>query len=306
MKKVSIILMMFVATITASAQNSVDNIIEKLIKSYHNVPMREMLDKDPLTGKVTRHNRQYYFSDVKEKKIAPLIAALGDTHNGYYIKEGGTDNNVHTYELHVADGDPDYRTIYILETEGKDARLHILYGKMTLSEMYTNFNYSVSKRYNIINKHTGAKLGNSFDYNIHASAYHKELPSGIGPNKIKINDSKVLDFKLVPTVVVDTRISDKVCENCFIVTEDLFALEDGSETTEGQWLIFRYLDKNNPNQHWKLIEKDGTVTIINIGTGRCVDLAGGDKKEGAAVFSYDINEDPQTNSNQKWLIEETK
>ena len=87
-------------------------------------------------------------------------------------------------------------------------------------------------------------------------------------------------------------------------TEDLFALEDGSEAEEGQWLIFRYLNKNNPSQQWKLIDKDGVVTIINKATGRCIDLAGGETKEGAAVFSYDINENPQSNANQKWIIEE--
>ena len=79
-------------------------------------------------------------------------------------------------------------------------------------------------------------------------------------------------------------------------TEDLFALEDGSEAEEGQWLIFRYLNKNNPFQQWKLIDKDGVVS--------CIDLAGGETKEGAAVFSYDINENPQSNANQKWIIEE--
>ena len=58
--------------------------------------------------------------------------------------------------------------------------------------------------------------------------------------------------------------------------------------------MFRYFDKNNPYQQWKLIEKDGTITIVNKATGRCVDLAGGDTKEGAAIFSYDINGDEQT------------
>lgn len=113
-------------------------------------------------------------------------------------------------------------------------------------------------------------------------------------------------FKFIPTVVVDTRFSDTVNEDCFIVTEDMFALEDGSETTEGQWLMFRYLEKNNPYQRWKLIEQNGTVTIINKATGRCVDLARGDTKEGASIFSYDINDDPQSNANQKWLIEEAE
>ena len=54
----------------------------------------------------------------------------------------------------------------------------------------------------------------------------------------------------------------------------------------------------------RLIDKDGVVTIINKATGRCIDLAGGETKEGAAVFSYDINESPQTNANQKWVIEQ--
>ena len=71
-------------------------------------------------------------------------------------------------------------------------------------------------------------------------------------------------------------------------------------------LVFRYLDKNNLYQRWKLIERDGTATIINKVTGRCVDLAGGESKEGASVFSYDINENSQSNANQKWLIEEAE
>ena len=54
----------------------------------------------------------------------------------------------------------------------------------------------------------------------------------------------------------------------------------------------------------RLIDKDGVVTIINKATGRCIDLAGGETKEGAAVFSYDINESPQTNANQKWVVKE--
>jgi hypothetical protein len=66
------------------------------------------------------------------------------------------------------------------------------------------------------------------------------------------------------------------------------------------------LDKKSPFQQWKLIEKDGTVTIINKATGRCVDLAGGETKEGATIFSYDINDDPLTNANQKWIIEEAE
>ena len=135
-------------------------------------------------------------------------------------------------------------------------------------------------------------------------AYKESAPSGQGLNGIIITDKKVFRFKFVPTVVVDTRFTDAVSEDCFIVTEDLFALEDGSESEEGQWLIFRYLNKNNPFQQWKLIDKDGVITIINKATGRCIDLAGGEEKEGAAVFSYDINEDPQSNANQKWVIEE--
>jgi len=33
-----------------------------------------------------------------------------------------------------------------------------------------------------------------------------------------------------------------------------------------------------------------------------VDLAGGETKEGAAVFSYEINDDLESNDNQKWII----
>ena len=175
-----------------------------------------------------------------------------------------------------------------------------------ISEMPTSFSYSPDTYYTFFNKGTGAKLGISFDYNIHASAYHKSAPTGITHNNIIITNNKVFRFKFVPTVAIDKRITEVVSEDCFIVNENLFALEDGSETAHGQWLIFRYLDKNNPYQQWKLIEKDGTVTIVNKATGRCVDLAGGDTKEGAAIFSYDINDDEQTNSNQKWYIREAE
>lgn len=291
-------------TLMASAQNTVDDLIEKLLKTYPKTASREMLDKDPVTGKLVRHITEYSFREIKPKKFAPLINTLCNSQNGYYTQESTNDGNDYVYELRVADSDPDYRTVYILEMKGVDADLHVLYGKMPYSEMSTNLSYSPDKYYTLFNKLTGAKLGMSFDYNHHASAYKESAPSGQGPNGIVITDKKVFRFKFVPTVVVDTRFTDVVSEDCFIVTEDLFALEDGSEAEEGQWLIFRYLNKNNPFQQWKLIDKDGVVTIINKATGRCIDLAGGETKEGAAVFSYEINENPQSNANQKWVIEE--
>ena len=304
MKKIAMTLLTLAITLTASAQKTVDDLVNKLLKTYPQTPSREMLDKDPVTGKLVRHITEYTFRDIKPKKFVPLVNALRDSQNGYYAQENTIDGNGYVYELRVADSDPDYRTVYILETKGNDADLHVLYGKMPYSEMSTNLCYSPEKYYTIINKLTGAKLGLSFDYNHHASAYKESAPSGHGPNGIIITDKKVFRFKFVPTVVVDTRFMDTVSEDCFIVTEDLFALEDGSETEEGQWLIFRYLNKNNPFQQWKLIDKEGVVTMINKATGRCIDLAGGETKEGAAVFSYDINEDSQSNANQKWVIEE--
>ena len=168
----------------------------------------------------------------------------------------------------------------------------------------TNFMYSTDKYYSLVNKSTGAKLGISFDYNIHASAYRKSAPSGIGPNGIKITDDKTFKLKFIPIAVADTCSAGSTCRDCYIVNEDMFALEDGSETSEGQWLIFRYLDRSETCQQWTLYEKDGFVTIINKATGRCVDLAGGETKEGAAVFSYGINDDPKSNDNQKWIIHE--
>lgn len=168
----------------------------------------------------------------------------------------------------------------------------------------TNFIYSTDKYYTLVNKSTGAKLGISFDYNNHASAYRETVPSGTGPNDIIINADKTFRFKFIPAAVADTCSADAVCKDCYIVSEDMLALEDGSETSEGQWLIFRYLDRGNTCQQWTLFEKDGTVTIINKATGRCIDLAGGETKEGAAVFSYAINADPQSNANQKWTIAE--
>ena len=165
-------------------------------------------------------------------------------------------------------------------------------------EMYTDFSYAPNKFYTIVNKSTGAKLGISFDYNIHASAYRDSVPSvpsGKGPNGIEITDGNVFRFKFMPS---------EGGRECFIVNDNLFALQDASEIGHGRWLIFRYLNKENPLQQWILAEKDGSVTIVNKATGRCVDLAGGDTKEGAAVFSYDINNDLQSNANQKWVIKE--
>lgn len=309
-KKITMTLMVLAITLTASAQNAVDDAIGKLLKTYPKTPSREMVDKDPATGKMLRHITEYSFRDIKPKKFTPLISALRNSQNGYFVQENTLDGG-YVYELRVADTAPNFRTVYILQTKGNDADLHVLYGKMPYSEMSTNFEYALGKYYALVNKSTGAKLGMSFDYNYHASAFRDSVPSGrgpngIGPNGIVITAKKVFRFKFIPTVVVDTRFSDTVSEDCFIVTEDMFALEDGSETTEGQWLMFRYLDKSNPYQRWKLIEKDGTVTIINKATGRCVDLAGGETKEGASIFSYDINDDPQSNANQKWIIEETE
>lgn len=306
MKRIILTLVTLAAMLSAYAQNTVDDLIEKLLKKYPKTPSREMLDKDPVTGKLLRHITEYSFREINMNKLIPLITALRHSQDGYYTQENTLDDGTYVCELHVSDSDPDYRTVYVLQTKGNDADLHVLYGKKPYSEMSTNFSYSPGKYYTVVNKSTSAKLGVSFDYNIHASAYRDSVPSGRGPNGIIITDKKVFRFKFVPTVVVDTRFSDTVSEDCFIVTEDLFALEDGSETEEGQWLVFRYLNKNKPCQQWKMIEKDGTVTIINKSTGRCIDLAGGESKEGAAVFSYDINDDPHSNANQKWVIEEVE
>ncbi len=173
----------------------------------------------------------------------------------------------------------------------------------TSRKTVTNFSYSPDKYYTIVNKSSGAKLGISYDYNIHASAYREYVPSGEGPNDIVITDRNVFRFRFMPNDG-DASRSEAVSKDCFIVNENLFALQDASEIGHGQWLIFRYLDKSKLSQQWSLVEKEGSVTIINKATGRCVDLAGGETHEGAAVFSYDINDDPQSNANQKWLIEE--
>ena len=309
MKKIATTLMMLTFIFAASAQNNVDALISKLLKSYPKAPSREVIEKDVETGKLQERIAEYSFRDINPKKLEPLINALRNKqYDGYYSSAwvSALDGNDRSYELRVADTDPDYRTAYILKVNGNNADLHVLYGKMPYSEMPTNFSYSPDTYYTFFNKGTGAKLGISFDYNNHASAYHEAAPEGVGRNNIVITGNKVFRFKFVPTVVVDKRINEVVNEDCFIVNEDRFALEDGSDTSEGQWLIFRYLDKNNPYQQWKLIEKDGAVTIVNKATGRCIDLAGGDTKEGAAIFSYDINDDEQTNSNQKWYIEEAE
>ena len=309
MKKIATTLMMLTIILSASAQNNVDVLIDKLLKSYPKAPSREVIEKDVETGKLQERIAEYSFRDINPKKLEPLINALRNKqYDGYYSSAwvSALDGNDRSYELRVADTDPDYRTVYILKVNGNNADLHVLYGKMSYSEMPTNFSYSPDTYYTFFNKGTGAKLGISFDYNNHASAYHEAAPEGVGRNNIVITGNKVFRFKFVPTVVVDKRITEVVSEDCFIVNEDRFALEDGSDTSAGQWLIFRYLDKNDPYQQWKLIEKNGTVTIVNKATGRCVDLAGGDTKEGAAIFSYDINDDEQTNANQKWYIEEAE
>lgn len=306
MKKIKMLILAFAVALSSSAQNEVDNQVAKLVKSYPKTPSRELIDKDPKSGKVLQQINNYIFEDIKKNKLTSLISAMRNPQNGYYLHESKMEGNECIYELRVAAPDPDYRTVYILQTNENNTSLHILYGKVPFSEMTTNFSYSTKKYYNIINKSTNAKLGNSFDYNIHASTYINEVPAGRGPNGIVVSQKKVFQFKLIPTVVVDTRFTDAISQDCFIVTEDLLALEDGSDTSEGQWLMFRYLDKNKLCQQWRIIKKDGVVTIINKGTGRCMDLAGGDSKEGAAVFSYEINEDTQTNSNQKWMIVEAE
>ncbi len=311
MKKITILLMMLVATLTTSAQGVFQELIADMLQKYPNTPSRQMIDKDPVTGKLIRNVTEYSFRDVKPKRIASFLGAMCDSHNGDVII-GELKNDESVYEIRVADSIPDYRTVYILKTKSqdiskcKDLDLCVIYGKMSPEEMSTNFSYNPNRYYTLVSKCSGAKLGVSFDYNCHASTFKVTAPSGRGPNGMTITDNKVFRFKFVPTTVVDTRISSEVCEDCFIVTEDLFALEDGSDTDEGRWLIFRYLKKNNPCQQWKLVEKDGVVTIINKATGRCVDLAGGETKEGAAVFSYEYNDDTQSNSNQKWVIEVAK
>ena len=167
-----------------------------------------------------------------------------------------------------------------------------------------NFMYSTDKYYSIVNMSTGAKLGVSYDYNNHASAYRESAPKEGYPDGIENVDDRAFRFKFIPAVVADTCSADVTCKDCYIVNENMMALEDGSEKSEGQWLVFRYLSRSKTTQQWTLFEKDGAVTIINKATGRCVDLAGGETKEGAAIFSYDINNDPQSNANQKWLIKE--
>lgn len=180
--------------------------------------------------------------------------------------------------------------------------LLMLLATISSCQVSNNFDYSPNKYHTLVNKSTGAKLGISFDYNNHASAYRESIPSGHAPNGIEISAEKVFYFKFMPAVVYGKNKKNTENEYCYIVSENLFALEDGSETSEGQWLIFRYLDKPNPYQQWKLVKKDGAFTIINKVTGRCVDLAGGDPMEGTSIFSYDINDDPQSNANQKWII----
>ena len=51
MKKITMAIMMMAITLTASAQNTVDNLISKLLKSYPKTPGREIIDKDIDTGK---------------------------------------------------------------------------------------------------------------------------------------------------------------------------------------------------------------------------------------------------------------
>ena len=167
-----------------------------------------------------------------------------------------------------------------------------------------NFMYSTDKYYSLVNMSTGAKLGVSYDYNNHASAYRESAPKEGYPDGIENVDDRAFRFKFIPAVVADTCSADVTCKDCYIVNENMMALEDGSEKSEGQWLVFRYLSRSKTTQQWTLFEKAGAVTIINKATGRCVDLAGGETKEGAAIFSYDINNDPQSNANQKWLIKE--
>ena len=168
--------------------------------------------------------------------------------------------------------------------------------------------YFGDKYYMLKNQSTGARLGVSFDYNNHACTYRETVPQGIDDWGNTITADRVFRFRFIPIAVSDNYNADfnVVPHDCYIVTENMFALEDGSETSEGQWLIFRYLNKSNPYQEWTITEEGGALTIINKATGRCVDLAGGNAEEGAAVFSYTINGDDKTNANQKWLVKEAR
>ena len=171
MKKITMVIMMIIITLTASAQKTIDNHISKLLKSYPKTPSREIIDKDIDTGKLLRSVAEYSFCDINPKKLTPLISALRDPKNGYYCYSQGNPNDASdwVYELRVSDNDPDYRTAYILQTRGNNAELHVIYSKMPYSEMYTNFCYTPGTYYTIVNKGTGAKLGVSFDYNVHVA-----------------------------------------------------------------------------------------------------------------------------------------
>ena len=301
MKCITLALAALAITLAAASQNRSEEAIAKLVKKYHSVPSRELVNHDPETGEMTFKAVSYHFQSIKEKDLTALQKTMREEAyavSSSYENSNETQQHVFTFTATV----PNYRSIYQLLIRGGVVDIHSIYEPIPVVERKTNFYYTPGTYYNIVNKLTGAKLGLSFDYKNHACAYHSQLPEGKGPDGIIINPNKVLRFRLEPVKPVNKSIDKEVCEDCYIITEDRFALTDASNDEEGQWIIFRYLNKQNLCQRWGIIEHEGTVTIINRGTGRCIDLAGGETKEGAAVFSYDINEDKQSNTNQKWNI----
>ncbi|MBR1414485.1 MAG: hypothetical protein IJ570_01305 [Prevotella sp.] len=123
MRKITMTLMVLAITLTASAQTAVDDLIAKLLKTYPQTPSREIIDKDPTTGKLLRHITEYSFRDIKQEDFDPLVNALRDSHNGYftntYTRKQTHESDSCVYELHTADADPDFSTVYILQTMGR-------------------------------------------------------------------------------------------------------------------------------------------------------------------------------------------
>ena len=118
MKKITIVMMMMAITLTTSAQNTVDNLISKLLKSYPKTPSREMIDKDIDTGKLQRRVSEYSFRDINPKKLKSLINALRNPENGYYCYSQGNPHDTNDYILKW----------YPPKNGRTEAQIYILYG----------------------------------------------------------------------------------------------------------------------------------------------------------------------------------
>ncbi|MBR5536114.1 MAG: RICIN domain-containing protein, partial [Clostridia bacterium] len=97
---------------------------------------------------------------------------------------------------------------------------------------------------------------------------------------------------------------------------DIWAIEEVSDregmerytiTADGKYLTgtpFGFVDaEDGDNTTWMLMSaKDDAFTIINMGTGKAIDISGGNTAAGAKLISYDLSK----NDNQLFFMEEVE